>query len=280
MLRYLGQHPDICMPQQREPLFFGQDLSSHEKRTKTVEEYLSFFAGACDERIVGEKSVWYLYSKTAADEIKAFDPRAKIMIMLRNPVDMVHSLHQQFLATQNETITSFDEALALVEERAAGRALPREAHFPEGLRYTQVPLYFEQVERYFRAFGRDRVKVFLFEDFSQAVQKIYAEALAFLDVDLSFQPEFVIYNKKKKPRYQWLDDLSSSLSSPLMPLPRPVQDVARWRLHALNKRFNRVSDKRAPMSPQTRVQLIELFRPDVERLSALLDRDLTSWSKI
>lgn len=275
MQKYLGQHPDIAMPQRREPIFFGTDLASHAKRTARLDDYLQIFSACEGERIVGEKTVWYLYSRTAAEEIRDFHSDAKILIMLRNPVEMVHSLHHQFLSTGNEDVASFDRALALVGERALGRALPRSAHFPEGLLYTSVPLYSEQVERYLRAFGAERVHVLAFDDFARNTERAYAETLAFLEVSPSFTPEFVVYNKKKKPLLKQLEGVGGNTASPLRLLPSALRQSLRWRLH----RLNRVEDRRAPMSAATRSRLQELFRPDIERLSALLDRDFTPWCR-
>ncbi|WP_193369755.1 sulfotransferase domain-containing protein [Pelagibius marinus] len=271
MQMYLGQHPEIAMPQKREPIFFGRDLTSHTKRTVAIEDYLGIFSGCGPEKIVGEKTVWYLYSKTAADEISEFDRNAKILIMLRNPVEMVHSLHRQFLSTGNEDTRSFDKALGLEEERAAGRGVPRAAHFPEGLLYSQVPLYCDQVARYFRAFGKEQVQVIIFDEFSSNTAEAYFRTLAFLGVRETYVPRFVTYNKKRKPRLKGLDRIGKSPSSPLRLLPASL----RWRLHQIN----RVEEKAPPMSPITRASLQQLFRPDVERLSELLDRDLTHWCR-
>ena len=273
MLRYLDQHPDIAMPQRREPIFFGSDLASHSRRTDSLEDYLAVFSGCVTEKVIGEKSVWYLYSRSAADEIKSFDKTAKILIMLRNPVDMVHSLHQQFLSTGNEDVASFDRALALVEERAAGRALPTSAHFPEGLLYTRVPLYCEQVKRYLQAFGKNQVHVISFDDFAGNTAQAYANTLSFLNVSPGFAPQFVVYNKKKKPLLKGLAAGSPAL--PFRLLPDALQQSLRWRLH----RLNRVEERRAPLSAATRGWLQDRFRPDIERLSILLDRDFTHWCR-
>lgn len=271
MLRYLGQHPEIAMPQRREPIFFGRDLSAHSKKTVDLNDYLAIFDGCREEKIVGEKSVWYLYSRDAANEISAFDRNAKILIILRNPVDMVHSLHHQFLSTGNEDVRSFDEAIALIEERAAGRALPKAAHFPAGLLYTRVPLYAEQVQRYLKAFGKDQVQVIAFDEFCRSTARTYAKTLEFLGVDQTFAPEFVVYNKKSKPLVKRLSAGEAGGSVVCRLLPAGL----RWRL----QRINKVEDKRPSMSAATRARLQELFRPDVERLSAVLDRDFTHWCR-
>ena len=80
------------LPESKEVHFFGTDLYSPHY-SSDLQKYLSLFAGATDEKRVGEGSVWYLYSKLASREIKEFCPAASILIMLRNPVDMIYSLH-------------------------------------------------------------------------------------------------------------------------------------------------------------------------------------------
>jgi hypothetical protein len=270
MLRYLSQHPDISMPQKREPNHFGRDLASHSNRITNRSEYLSIFADCGGEPVIGEKSVWYLYSQVAAEEIKEFNPDSRIMIMLRNPLEMIYSLHHQFLTTGNETVTSFDEAIALIDERNAGRGIPESAYFPEGLIYTRVPLYSEQVARYLRAFGRERVHIIRFEELASESDRVYADAVRFLDVSDQHAPNFAIYNKKMKPRsrrIEWLVEQLDSLG------PQWLWEPLLWRL----KRYNRVESRRPPMSIQTKLRLQRLFRPDVERLSTLLDRDFTNW---
>ncbi|NLF38083.1 sulfotransferase, partial [bacterium] len=84
---YLGRHPSIFVPARKEPHFFGSDIVS-PAFVRDRDAYLSLFAGATTEARVGEASIWYLYSKRAAREIKEFNPDARIIIMLRNPVDM------------------------------------------------------------------------------------------------------------------------------------------------------------------------------------------------
>src|SRR5258706_10449866 len=89
---YLGQHPDIYMAP-KELHYFGADLKIKDKISESA--YLQYFKNAGNKKILGEASVWYLFSGTAAKEIKNFSPDAKILIMLRNPVEVVYSLHSQ-----------------------------------------------------------------------------------------------------------------------------------------------------------------------------------------
>ncbi len=86
MFEYLAKHPDVFMPVRKEPMFFARDLdqaTSADARyfTRDRERYLALFSGWRGERRIGEGSPWYLYSESAAREIKAFAPEALIMIM-------------------------------------------------------------------------------------------------------------------------------------------------------------------------------------------------------
>jgi hypothetical protein len=192
------------------------------------------------------------------------------MIMLRNPLDMIHSLHHQFLSTGNEDVASFDEAITLIDQRNAGRCIPESAYFPAGLIYTRVPLYSEQVARYIRVFGKDRVHIIRFEEFASETARVYADALRFLGLSDRHTPSFMIYNKKVRPRsrrIEWLVGQLASLD------PRWLGEPLLWRL----KKYNRTESRRPPMSVKTKARLQRLFQSDVERLSNLLDRDFTSW---
>ena len=108
---YLSQHPDIFMAR-KEMHFFGADLrfAPHFYRRDEA-EYLAQFAARNNQRRVGEASVWHLFSKTAAAEIKAFSPEARIIVMLREPVEMMYSLFHYFRFDGNENLPTFEAAL-------------------------------------------------------------------------------------------------------------------------------------------------------------------------
>ena len=106
MKTYLDKHPEIFMAPGREPNFFGTDFYS-SMQARDEQTYLSLFATAINEKRVGEKSAGYLYSKRAAAEIKEFQPSASIIIMLRNPVEMVYSLHNLRFNTGVEDLDDF-----------------------------------------------------------------------------------------------------------------------------------------------------------------------------
>ena len=97
---YLGQHPEVFIPRIKEINFFGSDLTGL-RSARNLNEYLAFFEPG-DGKCCGEGSTWYLFSKTAASEIHRHNPSAKIIIMLRDPVEAMYSLHNQLLYNGNE----------------------------------------------------------------------------------------------------------------------------------------------------------------------------------
>ena len=120
MYTYLKQHPDIFLSIYKEPNYFCKDLSQSDYNVRDEALYHSLFVHAAGKKRIGEGSVWYLTSTTAASEIKKFSPSAKIIVMLRNPVEMIYSLHSLYLRTGNEDTVDFEQALALQPDRMKG----------------------------------------------------------------------------------------------------------------------------------------------------------------
>ena len=206
MCEYLARHPQVYIPPEKELNFFGTDMDLRLPR-QSWEEYLqTYFSCVKDEATIGDGSVWYIYTRTAAAEIHERVPDARIVIMLRQPVAMLHSLHGQFLYNGNETVESFSEALGLEAVRRQGRELPASVSFPEQLLYRAIADYAPQVERFYEVFGRDRVQVILFDDFHQDTAAVYRSTLEFLDIDPGFTTTFEVINPAKKVRLRSLQN--------------------------------------------------------------------------
>jgi hypothetical protein len=274
MYDYLRQHPDIFMPYRKEPVYFGADLT---KRLPYLDEegYLKLFSASNGEARVGEATVWYLYSQTAPREIEAFSPDARIIIMLRDPVDMIHSLHSHWLFTGNEEIGDFEEALAAEADRRSGRRLPRNVRRPEGLQYRSVGRYANHVKRYLDTFGRDRVHIIVYDDFSASPNDEYRATLEFLGVDPTFEADFSVVNQNKSFRSARIQRLLSAdrFRSITSRLPGPAYHAVRRAL----KRVNMRPESRPALDQALRTGLASEFQSDVDQLERLIDRDLSAW---
>ena len=278
MYEYLRQHPQIYMPEHKEPIYFGSDLT-HLHGRLTEADYLGLFRQAKPGQRVGEASTWYLFSKTAAQEIHSFDSEAQVIAMFRNPVEAMYSLHRELVFYRAEPIDDFAEALEAEPERKQGRRLGPPGR-GEMLYYRDTVRFAEQLERYFEVFGRDRVKVIIFDDFARDPAASYREVLAFLGVDTSATAEFERVNESKRPLSRSLQELIVRPPAPiakLVPLLRRTPIAHRVRAAILMA--NSKPTARAPMDADLRRQLTAEFAPEVERLGQLIGRDLSGWSR-
>lgn len=273
MYEYLKAHPDIYMPDKKELHFWGSDLISNWF-VKNANKYYEAFLGALNENMVGEASVWYLYSKKAANEIKEYNPNSKIIIMLRNPVDMLYSQHSQFLYNGNENINDFGEALNAEDERKQGHNVPQSAHFVEGLYYRETAKYVKQVKRYFDIFGRENVHVIIFEDFKKNTVEVYNKTLKHLEVNNDFSIDFKVINPNKKVRST---KIRYFLQNPTFPGKRYLPSAIRKILGKLIERANTKYLPRPEMDIKIRRTLQKEFAPEIDKLSDLLKRDLRHW---
>jgi len=278
MYHYLRQHPDVYMPKYRkEPHFFVSDFPSI-KFKQGLEEYLDLFAEAQDEKRVGEATSWYLFSKKAAEEIKVFSPDSKIIIMLRNPVDMMYSLHSQWLFSGNEEVEDFSVALSYEEDRRKGERLPKYCYFQEGLYYREVVKYSEQVKRYYDVFGKENVHVIIFDDLIKDVEKVYREVLLFLGVDAEFKGNFDAKNPNTRSRFLFLTHLLRNPPSFVsLILKRIVNSEARQKIGKTVGRLNAVQVKRTPIDADVRGMLLDEMAVEIQKLGKLLGRDLDCW---
>ncbi len=285
MYTYLKQHPEIFMPEVKEPRYFGDDLCDRFPHFKlfyrpTEQEYLSYFADAKNEKRIGEATPNYLTSQTAAREIKEFNPSAQIIIMLRNPIDVLYAAHSQTLYDGTENICDFRIAIETGQEERRRLAGKSNRSFVDKYYYRELVKFTEQVKRYLDVFGRDNVHIIIFDDFKADTAGVYKDTLRFLDVDDSFEPEFKVINPNKVVRSKALRDflrdpplVVRKIGKRLVPKPLRQQ---------IMKGFWRLNIKyvpRPPMDPELRRQLQEEFKTEVEKLSELLGRDLTHWCR-
>jgi hypothetical protein len=278
---YLGQHPRVFVPEAKEIHFFGQDLDIRTARQRdTMESYLARFEGAEAYDRAGEASVWYIYSRTAAQEIKDFNPDASIIIMLRDPVEFMYSQHSQAMhnALGDEDILDFAEALAAEEDRVAGRRpVPAQTTFPDGVYYRRIARFTEQVRRYLELFPREQVHVIVFDDFKADTLGVVQDTYRFLGVDPAFQPETPVVNPNKTYRSWALRRLQQRVPDKAKDLvPGGLRRRASEAFYALNRSYQ----PRARMDPALRAQLKAELAPEVAALGELIGRDLSHWSEV
>src|ERR1700685_4601909 len=194
----LRSHPQIFMPDMKEPLFFASDLRPYLRSEApargseaparrplfpaSFEEYLSLFDPARAEQRVGEASSGYLRSRLAAGAIAAVQPAARIIAILREPASLLRSLHLQRLQEHVETETDLARALSLEDARREGREIPARLEQAQMLMYSDFIHYTEQLQRYRAVFPAEQMLVLIYDDFRSDNERTVANVLRFLCV--------------------------------------------------------------------------------------------------
>lgn len=272
---YLSLHPSVLFSRPKEPKYFHTDFSSAHRHALTLDEYLQCFdqvkMKTCPA--VGEGTVWYLYSEVAISNILDFNPSAKFIAMVRNPIELAHSLHAQLLYGGDEDVESFEVAWRLQEKRTQGERLPGFCRDSKSLQYGAVAKLGEQLERLYDQVSADRVLVIVFDDFKLDTAAAYRQAVEFLELPPNDLRDFPIVNPNRELRYPRAAVVMYLLSS----LKRAVgirRSFGVWRM--LSPLISRRRARR-DLPPELKREMAEFFRDDVEKLSTVLRRDLTGW---
>ncbi|CAN5563022.1 hypothetical protein BH20CHL6_BH20CHL6_04730 [soil metagenome] len=282
MYRYLRQHPQIFMPDLKEPYYLCSDLDSgteddDKQFIRQRETYLSLFDGATQEPLIGEASPFTLYSREAPGHISELTPAPRLLVQVREPVEQMYSFHNVRAVTGYEDLP-FAQALDAETDRRNGRRLPARAHMVPMYQYREVARYSDPIQRYIDRFGRESVHIIVYEDLLKDAPAVYRSVLSFLGADPSFRPDLRVVNMSVRPRNRLLFGLMFSPTA-----RRGVKTLAPRRLHgALRPAVGRINSlnrrpaSRPSLDPRLRRALRDEFAGEVATLSALLGRDLAS----
>jgi hypothetical protein len=286
----LRRHPQIFMPELKEPRYFADDLPSRYQpwvegsEPDTYDDYLALFAAAQPDQLIGEASTAYIWSRTAAARIAEAQPAARIIVLLREPASYLRSLHMQLLEIGTEREPDLRRAIALEPARRAGRDLPDAvARWPAVLLYTDHVRYVEQLQRYHAAFPREQVLVLVYDDFRADNEATLRRVQRFLGVDDSGPIEALEANPSVRVRSVRLDEMTSALSVGRNPATRTLKAavkllVPRRTRSAALVRFRRRVLLGSPRPPDQELidELRRRFQPEVAAVSEYLGRDLVS----
>lgn len=283
----LGRHPQIYMPDSKEPWFFAPELHVRTPprpggTPQTLEEYLSLFDAARPDQRVGEATAFYLWSQTAAARIAEVQPAARIIAILREPASFLRSLHLQFLQVCVETESDLRRALELEDERRHGRSIPRHTYWPLALMYSDYVRYVEQLRRYEAVFPREQLLVLIYDDFLRDNERTVREVQRFLEVD-ERPLEARAANPTVQPRSQRVHALVHAVSVGRGPVSLAAKGTVkaltprrlrRRALHATQRHI--VFTEPQPPDESLMSELRCRFRGEVVSLAQHLGRDLVS----
>lgn len=284
----LKSHPEIFSPDVKEFNFFNSDHNREARErlgenyfqlTESEQDYARFFQDTVG-KIRGDFTPINIFSQEAPINIFKYNPAAKILISIREPVSFLRSYHFQFLYNMIEDEPDFLNALFLEEARRAGRNIPEHCYNPSYLFYSALIEYRKHIKRYTDIFGHEKIKIVLFDDIVENESRVYRQILEFLNViNLDFIPSKANRNPSHALRFVWLRKLMFSppvkkwlytkIPQFLLPLGADISQVI----------FKKVQEK--PVVSSQAIERLKIqFRPKVLELNSflnetgLLDRNL------
>lgn len=272
LARWLSEHPQVFFSPVKEPHFFNTD--AHRLNHLSLAGYERLFAKAtAGHRAVGEGSTGYLRSTVAVRNLLEYNGEARLVVCLRNPVEMAYSLHNQRLVEGYEHVVDFETAWRLSPDRARGQAASRWCPWAQWLAYHEICRVGSQLERVLQLVPRERVLVLLFDDLQKNPRQLYLELLGYLGADDDGRTAFSLENPGAQVRSVWLQRASNLVGS--------AKRALRIR-HGLGvltalQRVNSRRMRRPSLRPEFRKELVTHFSGEVSKLEGLIGRDLSAW---
>lgn len=256
------------MSPKKEPHYF--DTDHQQDRVGNLKDYENLFKKATDNhQVVGEASTRYLSSEVAVENILAYNPEAKFIVCLRNPVKMAPSLHEEELFAGYENVESFEKAWELQEIRNEGKQIPGSCTDEIRLQYGKMCSIGTQCESLLKKVPREKVFFIWLDDLKKDPLIVYKEMLDFLDVKYDGRNEFSAENTAKTTRsktFQQMIVVSSKLK----------RKLGIYRSTGIRK-WNAKKQDRKPLSQKMEKELKEYFKPEILKLEKILKRDLTDY---
>lgn len=280
LYNWISQHPDVCAPSTlKDYPFFLRDKFFDKGIESLKKEYIE--SGFIDQKIIMQGSVQYMFDSRAIKRIFEFDPNAKLICVLRNPVDRAISAYKYFSKLNIETL-SLSEAIKTENERSKESL---QAYFE--LTYKAHGLYAKQLEAIFSIFTRDKVLVLIYDNLKQHPEECMKQVFHFLEIDEQFKPSFHILNSTGTVKYQLLQNLFFSKNKfrkylvdnvvdPILPLHKRTK--LRLKFSEWNTKKENLNDTRKVDSfLKERQELKDYFFNEIEELEKLLSINLNAW---
>ena len=266
MSYYLMQHSQVFMPENLEPYYFARlDVPQNYKREIISDEkkYLNLFKNAKNCKAVGESSPVYLYCPHSALEIKNRFPNSKLIISLRNPIEIAYSEYFSLKFMRFDQNRSFDELLDSSEEQLARN----EFHIDSLL---EAGFYSKHIKRFQKIFSKNQIKIIIFEEYVKNTVPTINSILSFLGIKESITFDVAPKGAYKVPRNFASQKLMNS-STFRKAAKFVIPTVTRQKI---GERFLVKESSRPTLKQNQRKRLTQIYQDDVENLSELLGRNL------
>lgn len=278
LYHYLEKHPEVFMPEDelyKEPAFFS---SKGEKMG--LEKYLDIFKNANDNhKYIGEASTAYLTDENSAKKIYDFNKESKIIIILRNPVKRAYSLYNWMVQEGYEYSKSFESALEK-EKTRKNKKIPNfwEPEYYWNYMYFESGLYYKQVKRYFDLFEKRNIKVIIFEEMIEDIQKTYQDVAEFLNIQFEII-NIVQENESKAVYSSWISFIGRKINNNINRVKSKILNINKKSSRDKIIYFLQKNNKPIKLNNTLENRLMEKYYKDIKGLEELVNKDLSIWKK-
>ena len=267
---WLSEHPEAFVSDPKEPRYFNTDWA-FPFRVRDADAYEALFAGAQGQRAVAEATTGNLVSEVAVPAILEYQPEARFVVCLRDPVELFFSLHGQRLKEGNENLADPALAWEAQAKRLQGRGVPRGVADPKSLHYDRFCRLGTQMQRLYERLPRERVHLVLLEDMRQAPDATFRALCRFLEIEERSLPNYAPENTLRLPRSLWLQRVvrlgglvKKRIGLPSMGIATRIRDA-------------NLSGAQQVDDPALRARLTDHFAEEVALLERMIGRDLSHW---
>jgi len=273
--KYLQQHPSIYMTPTKETNFFafeGEEINFQglgdealkEFSILDIETYQNQFAGVTTEKAIGEACPSYLYYPKAASRIKHYIPNARLIVILRNPLERAYANFLHTVRDDREPCRDFALALNDEPKRIAD-------NWEWFWHYIQLGFYGKQLKHYYELFPASQIKVYLYEDLKKDATAVLQDIFRWLEVDDTFIPDMTLRpNKSGMPKNKLFHHFLTK-PNPLKTILKPLFPN-KIRQKILHQNLNTPQ-----ISQEIRERLLNIYCADILQCQDLINRDLGPW---
>lgn len=266
LYEYLKNIPDVFLPKNKEPHFFSPKISEliNYPNIKTREEYLKLFSNVKNQKAIGEASVHYLQDFEAPYNIQKTIPNAKIIIMLRDPIERSFS-HYLMSIRFGETTDSLHKILIEILE---DKKIPKSRFYYILIDASQ---YYSQVKRYYDYFNQKQIKIIIFEEFVKDTTNQVKDVMNFLEIESDILENInKKFNEFAQPRNKFA---SKILTSKLVrKVGKQVLPRSSWE-PIMENLFNKKTEK-PKLCIEDKKILNDFFYDDVRMLEEFLGKKM------
>lgn len=280
LYHYLNTHPDIFFPVLKEPHYFARDFDEYRNIRRAI-DYKRLFIKDSKTHYRGDASVFYLYSDVAIKRIHRYNPYAKFIVCMRNPIEMAQSLHTQFVFTYFEKFKDFEQAWHLQDLRKEGRFVAKGCPDKRFLYYLQCCSIGTQLQKLYRLYPKENILCLFQDELRSDMRSQYLKIMKFLNIPDDGRTDFPIINEAVQRK----DNFISKLLMANSPFKRRMKQMIRYAFPNLPMGFAAKFAGKIEERPQHNLskeflnELETAFEPEISLVEKLTGADLSHWRR-